>query len=254
MLRIVILILMLGFSGQALAYDCEKLSEKDSPSTLLGCAHSAREVASVTLKALEATRSIAENSTNVLELLDLNPVRTSAYDLHKAAQTIHNNMEVLLGPETRFSYTMRFLGFGSSVDPFMLLRKLYATEATFMRWLGAAEPKIVKLIERFSIQGTLLSGGERLRSILEKPVDALLAQKGMLWVFKHRCTSVEHAAAACEKSTFPAEFRVHYGIDATEENVWWLGFLNRRDLEHRGMAAKFQKVATDFLRKIDKQE
>jgi len=252
MLRIVMALIVLLLPTAAGAHGCKNIDEKTSPATLLSCVKDARETTDAYVKALEVTRTIASSPIAVLEHIDFAQVRT-ADDTSKAARSIYRNLQMLLGPESYLSYTYDENWNKTTTEPFMILRSLYTSEAVFRSWFAEAESKILEVIARFAIQGALVTAGKRLEPILEKPVDALLAQKGMKWIFEHRCTDDEIRKPICDKSNFPAEFKAHYGTEATEENVWWLGWLNRRDLEYRGMSAKLQRLSVDFLKKIDKK-
>lgn len=237
---------LLSASAEA---NCEYISDKSSPQEFMKCVKYHQEATDAYASALAATRKVTTSPSAILELADFSKVRTEASNLSIAVRSVYSNVKIILAPETFLSLSTEKT---TGTEPFMHFRALYASGGALVGWFRDTEPKIIELVKRFAIQGAVVTGGERIRPILEKPADALLAQKGMRWIFEHRCTEEDQKERqpVCATSQFPSEFKAYYGIEATNENVWFLGFLNRRDIEHRGNSAIIQKWALDIMKKL----
>jgi hypothetical protein len=116
--------------------------------------------------------------------------------------------------------------------------------------------RAVTEIRKASASGAVQTLLETTKPVLEKPLDPLLAQQGMQWVYDVRCFAQEISDAQkkiCAAAPFPKAFKEHYGIDATRDTVWTMGFLLRRWLENRALVALWQRELLEGLKDLGAQ-
>lgn len=133
---------------------------------------------------------------------------------------------------------------------------IFSNPAMYPTLLPTLRHAAVELLKRSGASGSVQTFLERVKPVLEKPIDPVLAQQAMHWRYKEGCqnhgTSTEDTAR-CEQLPFYAAFKAYYGAEPTIMSIWMLGSLNRRSVfNHKGLAPAAQKellIALDELGK-----
>lgn len=236
------LILLALLSGPVVACP-EPWSEKDDPKVLFRCAERLKSEKTAVYRALDFLKQAAADPTSLFELMDFGILRGHADNVSVAAISVWRTIALALDPEYTRNERLKF-------DPFAPFRSRFARPEALEQFFRTTKSIIVRLIDRSAVRGMIMATGDRLKPVLEKPADALLAQKGMLWLFAYCYIEGNEAADGCKDNSFPADFKTYYGVDADSENVWALGFLIRRDLETRGLSKTYQKIALELLKEL----
>jgi len=232
------LFFFLWSAGAALAYCPEEITRDTRTDQLIECVRTHKHDWEKTIAALNAYRTIGADPASILEHVNIEELRSKS----DIAEVIKNQYDALWSLFTPERYRE------GSVDSFLFLRSRFSNEPALRGIYTLAKETALRLVNRAAVAGALVNAGDRLDTILAHPADALLAQKGMQWLYSLHCTKEDYRDRdACRSSSFPAEFRAVYGKEPTHENVWILGFLVRRDLERRGLSVTYQELARDLL-------
>ncbi len=115
-----------------------------------------------------------------------------------------------------------------------------------------------RIIEQKSTIQFALRCLTNVKPLLEKSFDVKLAAQAMQW-YAEDCARAEKEGDAkkedhpdCTVKTFPAAFKAHYGIDATESHAYVLGWLRRRHMEGgAAVVALLQTTALMFAKELE---
>lgn len=230
------------FATSAQAYCPDDVTEKTEVRTLVECVKDLRPDWPKVTAALNAYRNFLADPVSIIDTVDLEPVRTNTAGLGIVLSTMHYELHERLAPDRNTS---------GLVDPFRPFRHLLGTPENLRKWFNVAKPAIMRAVNRVSIAGAIQKYGDELTPLINKRADALLAQAGMLWLYSDRCLDEEtKESAACREHRFPAEFESYYGIKPTHQSVWILGFLNRRDLERRGLSDVYRELGLELVKMV----
>jgi hypothetical protein len=231
----------LAASTTANARECEK------PSTSLeeanACVEELRKTAEATSAALRDTWGVFKDPLSVIEYVEFGELRKHVGEKDASLQAwsaVHNGT-LALDPARN--------GWALSA-----LRNYFSDPVRFEVVSKQLRSRAMAEIKKASAGGAVQSMIEHVRPLLEKPLDALLANQGMKWAYDNACLSVhlnKDQKLACAASPFHNAFKEHYGIEVTRDSVWLMGFLLRRGLENRKLVPIWQREILEGLKDLE---